>query len=122
MKDKDFLPGYDVDSDGVATLNLMKAALLPDWREIFKKAEAFSHQIDRERVMKTSKLQQLISQAVNEEIKSICAELEEWSWTDKQIEAMTNKSEAFEATTQQKTTDFVYDMIARRERKHKRFY
>ena len=72
--------------------------------------------------MKTSKLQQLISQAVNEEIKSICTELEEWSWTDKQIEAMTNKSESFEATTQQKTTDFVYDMIARRERKHKRFY
>ena len=53
---QEFLPGYDVDSDGVATLNLMKAALLPNWRETFKKVEAFSRQIESKKSREVEKV------------------------------------------------------------------
>ena len=40
---QEFMPAYDINnSDGSATLNLMKAALLPSWRKTFKKFEASS--------------------------------------------------------------------------------
>ena len=36
----EFMPAYDINSaDGSATLNWLKAALLPEWRETFKKLE-----------------------------------------------------------------------------------
>ena len=47
MKDKEFLPGYDTNENGAGNINFMKCALLPSWRETFKKAEAFGQQIDR---------------------------------------------------------------------------
>ena len=35
-----FMPAYDINSaDGSATLNLLKAALLPEWRATFKKMD-----------------------------------------------------------------------------------
>ena len=39
-KTKDFMPAYDINSDdGSARLNWLKAALLPEWRETFKKMD-----------------------------------------------------------------------------------
>ena len=37
MKDKEFLPGYDTNENGAGNINFMKCALLPSWRETFKK-------------------------------------------------------------------------------------
>ena len=38
FKRKEFMPAYDIDdSNGSARLNWMKAALLPSWRETFKR-------------------------------------------------------------------------------------
>ena len=35
-----FMPAYDINNvDGSATLNLLKAALLPEWRATFKKMD-----------------------------------------------------------------------------------
>jgi hypothetical protein len=45
MKDKDFMPAYDINnSDGSATLNLFKAALLTKWRETFRKLPFFKEE------------------------------------------------------------------------------
>jgi len=39
-KRKEFMPAYDInDSNGSARLNWKKAALLPSWRETFRKIE-----------------------------------------------------------------------------------
>ncbi len=49
-KPQEFMAAYDINnSDGSATLNLMKAALLPSWRETFKKLEASSQLENKKR-------------------------------------------------------------------------
>ncbi len=54
---QEFMPAYDInDSDGSATLNLMKAALLPRWRETFKKLEAYSQIENKGRRVMNKKL------------------------------------------------------------------
>jgi hypothetical protein len=38
--ERPFMPAYDINNvDGSATLNLLKAALLPEWRATFKKMD-----------------------------------------------------------------------------------
>ena len=45
-----FMPAYDIDwSDGSVRLNLVKAALLPHWRETFRKIQASS--IDEKKII-----------------------------------------------------------------------
>ena len=49
-KTQEFMPAYDINwSDGSATLNLVKAALLTPWRETFRKIQANS--IDEKKII-----------------------------------------------------------------------
>ena len=45
----EFMPAYDINSaDGSATLNWLKAALLPEWRETFKKLDDKRRELERD--------------------------------------------------------------------------